>query len=215
MERIKGSATFVPRSVDQNEAMPEGSAALTTTDDLGPERAKEKAPFWRTTSLETMTDSEWESLCDGCGRCCLVKLEDEDTAEVHFTDVACALLDQGTCRCSDYPNRQKAIPDCVKLTPEVVRSINWLPPTCGYRIVAEGRDLPWWHPLVSGSFETVREAGVSVRDKVSASETDVPVDYLPGYIVSWPAKVPKRARGRGASSTSVNAPVLPRSRRQG
>jgi uncharacterized cysteine cluster protein YcgN (CxxCxxCC family) len=156
-------------------------------------------PFWRK-PLEQMSTPEWESLCDGCGRCCLVKLEDEDTREVYFTEVACALLSGDTCQCSDYPNRQSKIPDCVKLTPEVVRTIGWLPPTCAYRLVAEGRDLMWWHPLVSGRPETVDEAGVSVRGKVAASEADVPVDHLPGYIVAWPTKVPKRARRRAVQA---------------
>jgi uncharacterized cysteine cluster protein YcgN (CxxCxxCC family) len=161
-------------------------------------------PFWRK-PLEQMTSAEWESLCDGCGRCCLVKLEDEDTGDVHFTDVACELLSTSTCRCSDYPNRQSKIPDCVKLTPDVVRSIGWLPPTCGYRLVAEGRDLMWWHPLVSGRPETVAEAGVSVRGKIAASEQDVPIDHLPGYIVSWPQRVPARAR-RKALAKAVQTP---------
>lgn len=158
-------------------------------------------PFWRK-PLEQMTGPEWESLCDGCGRCCLVKLEDEDTREVLFTDVSCALLSTSTCGCSDYPNRQSKIPDCVKLTPAVVREIGWLPPTCGYRLVAEGRDLMWWHPLVSGTAETVVEAGVSVRGKVAASEDDVPIDHLPGYIVSWPTKVPARARKKAVRAGS-------------
>ena len=117
---------------------------------------------------------------------------------MHFDgDVGCTLLSGHTCRCTDYPNRQSIVPDCVKLTPAVVRSINWLPPTCGYRLVAEGRDLPWWHPLVSGRPETVAEAGVAVRGKLAASEDDVPVDYLPGHIVAWPMKVPRAARGKG------------------
>ncbi len=177
-------------------------------------------PFWRK-PLEALSDTEWESLCDGCGRCCLVKLEDEDTSEVHFTDVGCTLLSGTTCRCTDYPNRQAKVPDCVKLTPKTVRAIDWLPPTCGYRLVKEGRDLPWWHPLVSGRAETVVEAGVSVRGKVAASEDDLPVDYLPGHIVSWPMKVPKRARGRAAPTPAAteaaapaslpNAPECPRS----
>ncbi len=158
-----------------------------------------EAPFWRK-PLDALTDAEWESLCDGCGRCCLVKLEDEDTGEVHFTDVGCALLSGETCRCSDYANRQSRVPDCIKLTPEAVRSIGWLPPTCGYRLVAEGRDLPWWHPLVSGRPETVAEAGVSVRDRVSAFETEVAAEHLPGFIVAWPRKVPARARGRAMAA---------------
>lgn len=162
-------------------------------------------PFWRK-PLERMTVPEWESLCDGCGRCCLVKLEDEDTRDVYFTGVGCALLSGETCGCTDYANRQARVPDCIKLTPAIVRTIGWLPPTCGYRLVAEGRDLPWWHPLVSGRSETVVEAGVSVRGRVLASEEDVPVEQLPDYVVSWPAKVPARAR-RKAMAAGAREPA--------
>jgi uncharacterized cysteine cluster protein YcgN (CxxCxxCC family) len=151
-------------------------------------------PFWREKTLEAMSPEEWESLCDGCGRCCLVKLEDEDSGDIHYTSVGCALLDGAACRCSDYPNRSATIPDCVRLTPKVVRSLSWLPPTCGYRLVSEGKDLAWWHPLVSGSSDTVHQAGVSVRGRVDASETDVPVWELTDYITTWPTKWPKRAR---------------------
>ena len=115
-------------------------------DDKGPE----PAPFWRLKRLGEMTQAEWESLCDGCGRCCLNKLIDEDTNETVFTDVGCKLLDGETCRCTDYAHRQAKVKDCVRLTPRNVRRLTWLPPTCGYRLVAEGRDLYWWHPLKSG-----------------------------------------------------------------
>lgn len=141
-----------------------------------------------------MSAQEWESLCDGCGRCCLLKLQDEDTDRIAYTDVACRLFDLGTCRCSDYPNRQGHVPDCVRLTPQVVEEIGWLPPTCAYRLVDEGKDLPWWHPLVSGDPETVVKAGVSVRDKVFASETQVAEEDLLDRMVSWPAKWPKRGK---------------------
>lgn len=151
-------------------------------------------PFWRTTSLDAMTDEQWESLCDGCARCCLVKLEDEDTGKVHYTDVGCRLLDGQTCRCRDYPGRQSLVPDCVKLTPATVRGLGWLPPTCAYRMVDEGRDLAWWHPLVSGRAETVHEAGISVRDRVHASEDDVPVEALVDRLVGWPMRSPRKAR---------------------
>jgi uncharacterized cysteine cluster protein YcgN (CxxCxxCC family) len=153
----------------------------------------EPAPFWRAKALEDMSTAEWESLCDGCGRCCLVKLEDEDTGAIHFTDIGCKLLDGDTCRCADYRRRRRRVRDCVKLTPETVRSLTWLPVTCAYRLVADGRDLAWWHPLVSGSDETVHEAGVSVRGRVSASEEDVPVELWPDRIVKWPNR-PARPR---------------------
>lgn len=129
-----------------------------------------KKPFWREKALLEMTAAEWESLCDGCGRCCLVKLEDEDTARIHFTDLACTLLDLGTCRCGDYENRTERVSDCVKLAPDNVGALNWLPSTCAYRLVAAGRPLPWWHPLVSGDPETVITAGISVKGK-AISET--------------------------------------------
>ena len=95
-----------------------------------------------------MSNAEWESLCDGCARCCLEKLEDEDTGKIYFTHVSCKLLDAGLCACKDYTDRSEQVPDCVRLTPENVRTLNWLPPSCGYKLVAEGRDLYWWHPLV-------------------------------------------------------------------
>src|SRR3984885_3979802 len=151
-------------------------------------------PFWRTKTLEEMSAREWESLCDGCGRCCLVKLEDEDTGQIHFTDIGCKLLDGESCRCTDYARRRRRVRDCVKLTPDAVRSLAWLPSTCAYRVVAEGRNLAWWHPLVSGSPETVHEAGVSVRTRIAASEDSIELDAYPDYIVSWPGKVPKTAR---------------------
>jgi hypothetical protein len=142
-------------------------------------------PFWRTKSLEEMTATEWESLCDGCGRCCLNKLEDWDTGEIAWTDVACTLLDSGACRCKDYTNRTARVPDCVSLTPEAVRRLTWLPPTCAYRLVAQGEDLRWWHPLVSGDPETVHEAGISVRERV-VSEDEVPLEVYEARIVEWP-----------------------------
>jgi uncharacterized cysteine cluster protein YcgN (CxxCxxCC family) len=139
-----------------------------------------ETPFWKTKTLEAMTPTEWESLCDGCGKCCLSKLEDEDTGEIYWTSVGCRLFDGQTCRCSDYVNRLARVPDCVGLTPQNVRTISWLPKTCAYRLVAEGHDLYWWHRLVSGSAETVHEAGISMRGRVRASETDLaePDDYF-------------------------------------
>ena len=129
--------------------------------------------FWKTKTLEEMSNVEWESLCDGCARCCLEKLEDEDTGKIYFTHVSCKLLDAGLCACKDYANRSDQVPDCVRLTPENVRTLNWLPPSCGYKLVAEGRDLYWWHPLISGDPNTVHEAGVSVRGRVQGTEDEI------------------------------------------
>ena len=139
-------------------------------------------------------DAEWESLCDGCARCCLEKLEDEDTGKIYFTHVSCKLLDAGLCACKDYANRSDQVPDCVRLTPANVRTLNWLPPSCGYRLVAEGRDLYWWHPLISGDPNTVHEAGVSVRGRVQGTEDEIADADLEDHIVQWPALLPKRAR---------------------
>ena len=120
-------------------------------------------PFWKAKPLETLSRAEWESLCDGCGRCCLHKLEDEDSGDIVQTNVACRLLDLNTCHCTRYPERKRLVPDCVVLTPENVSQLPWMPATCAYRLVAEGKDLPWWHPLVSGEPETVDIAGISVK----------------------------------------------------
>lgn len=135
-----------------------------------------------------MTPAEWESLCDGCGKCCLHKLQEPDDddgtpGEVSHTNVACRLLDLGTCRCSKYETRRRFVPDCVQLTAEVVRGINWLPSSCAYRRVAEGKGLAWWHPLVSGDPDTVHEAGVSVRGRIVSETRAGPIEH---HIVEWP-----------------------------
>ncbi len=153
-------------------------------------------PFWKTKSLAEMTQAEWESLCDGCARCCLNKLEEEDTGRLYFTDVGCRLLDGATCRCRNYENRLNMVEDCVKLTPEALPEIGWLPPSCAYRLVAEGKDLYWWHPLVSGDPETVHTAGVSVRGRLSGTENEISDPELEDHIVQWPIRLPKRARPR-------------------
>lgn len=148
-------------------------------------------PFWREKSLAEMSEAEWEALCDGCGRCCLNKLEYADTGEVLWTNVACRLFDEDTCRCSDYPNRQAKVADCIALTAENVPSLTWLPPTCAYRLIAEGQDLYWWHPLVSGDASTVHEARISVRGR-TFSEADVAEEDLEDHVVAWPGKTPGR-----------------------
>jgi uncharacterized protein len=150
--------------------------------------SSEPAPFWKTKTLEEMTPAEWESLCDGCARCCLLKLEDEDSGEVFLTRLACKLLDVGKCRCSDYHNRFAKMPDCIEIDPEKVRKLDWLPTSCGYRRVAEGRDLAWWHPLISGSPDTVHAAGISVRSW-ARSETKVAMHTFHRYIIPNPPDV--------------------------
>ena len=136
------------------------------------DRSSEQA-FWRTKALADMTAGEWESLCDGCGLCCQIRLEDEDTGEIALSDVACRFLDLCTHRCKDYANRQKNVPDCVKVTPDNVLELTWLPHTCGYRLVAAGHDLPDWHPLISGDTDTVHREGPSMLgDLVSEDEVN-------------------------------------------
>lgn len=149
------------------------------------------APFWKTKSLDEMSKAEWESLCDGCGRCCLHKLRDADTDALSYTTVACHLLDQHTCRCGDYVHRQHRVPDCVSLTPEEVRQVDWLPPSCAYRRLGEGKDLAWWHPLVSGDPETVHQAGVSVRGRVVNERQAGPLEH---HLAEWPGRMPRARR---------------------
>lgn len=119
--------------------------------------------FWETTPLEAMTREQWESVCDGCGKCCVHKLEDADTGEIHLTNVACKLLDRTSARCSDYWHRRAYVPDCVRLTPKLLRGIRWLPESCAYKLLEAGKPLPEWHHLVSGDPEAVHRAGMSVR----------------------------------------------------
>lgn len=142
-----------------------------------------RSDFWRTTPLEEMTPGEWERLCDGCGRCCLQKLEDADTGEVSYTDIACGQLDIASGRCRCYGERKRFVPDCQHLTAATAREFLWLPSTCAYRLLAEGRELPEWHPLVSGDSRSVERAGISVKGRVIPEhEAGDPLER----IVSWP-----------------------------
>lgn len=141
--------------------------------------APPRAPFWERKRLEEMTVQEWESLCDGCGLCCLVRFEDEETAEVIPTRVHCKLFDADLCRCSDYENRKASVPDCIKLTPWNIEALEWMPPSCAYRRLHEGKSLPAWHPLITGDPESVHKAGVSVRGQtIPETALDDPEDAL-------------------------------------
>lgn len=145
----------------------------------------QEQPFWRTTPLDQMSDEQWESLCDGCARCCLIKLEDIDTGELAYTNISCKLLDPETCRCTDYANRSSQVPDCIPIKPEQINTLKWMPPTCAYRLLSEGRDLFWWHPLVSGDQDTVHQASISVAGR-HVCETGVPKSKLESHVVAWP-----------------------------
>jgi uncharacterized cysteine cluster protein YcgN (CxxCxxCC family) len=141
-------------------------------------------PFWERKTLTELDATEWESLCDGCGRCCLLKLEDADSGEIAYTGIACRLLDIRRCRCRDYGHRQQRVSDCQVLNPVVVSATGWLPDTCAYRLMAEGKPLPDWHPLISGDPDSVHAAGISVRDRV-VSEEFVHLDALADHVVRW------------------------------
>jgi uncharacterized protein len=160
---------------------------------------KKTQPFWKTKKLDEMTPSEWESLCDGCAKCCLVKLENEDTRELYFTSLACKLLDCKTAQCRDYPNRKKYVPVCVKLTPKIVAEVDWLPDSCAYKLVHEGKDLHDWHHLVCGDREEVHRRGFSARGRVRSEEgidDEEAMDYLIDWFHGPPRKPARNVRAR-------------------
>ena len=138
--------------------------------------------FWRTKSLAEMTTEEWESLCDNCGHCCLHKLADEDTGESAFTRVVCDLIDLKTCRCTDYTERTRRVPECLDLKQHDFSEYRWLPATCAYRLLSDGEDLPTWHPLISGSKGSVRKAGMSVS---AYAIKEAEVDDMEDHIIYW------------------------------
>jgi uncharacterized cysteine cluster protein YcgN (CxxCxxCC family) len=129
-----------------------------------------------------MNREQWESLCDGCAKCCLQKLEDADSGEVFFTNIVCRLLDLERCRCTHYAQRSERVPNCVRVTPELLRDPYWLPSSCAYRLLAEGRELPAWHPLVSGTRQTVLSSGNSVQGRV-VPETEA--DDWEHHLIDW------------------------------
>ena len=137
--------------------------------------------FWLGKQLEDFSPAEWEALCDGCGQCCLYKLDDHKNSGVLFTNVACRFLDLDTCQCIAYPTRKSAMRTCVRLTPEKVSEIDWLPPTCAYRLILEGKPLPDWHPLISGDPESVHRAGISVKSR-AISEDKINIVDLKKYV---------------------------------
>lgn len=154
--------------------------------------------YWRRKRLHEMSEREWEALCDNCGKCCVISVEDIDTGQLYLTDVSCKLFDTTTSRCSNYAERKKYVPDCVKLTPKNVAKLDWLPRTCAYRLVEEGRDLYWWHPLVSGDPETVHVAQASAKNR-TRPEGRLKIAGLIKRITQWPeplAAPPKKRKRR-------------------
>jgi len=152
-------------------------------------------PFWREKRLDQLNKTEWELLCDGCGKCCLYRLEDVDEGTCEATNVACKLLDNKTGCCRDYPRRKEIVPDCIKLTPSRVAKMDWLPKTCGYRLVHQGKDLPWWHHLRSGDRELVHKLGLSVRGRSISENRAGPLEH---HIVDWvddPGPPPPKKNG--------------------
>ncbi len=147
--------------------------------------SKNTPPFWQQKSLFELSHDEWESLCDGCGRCCLVKLEDEENGELHYTSVACRLLDHDSCRCKNYSKRLQLVSECAQISPHKPDQFEWLPPTCAYRLLAEGKELLPWHPLISGSADTVHQAGISIRGW-AVSEEFIEEDFYQEFIIDWP-----------------------------
>ena len=140
--------------------------------------------FWETKNLIDMNENEWESLCDKCGKCCVIKLEDFDTQEVHYTNVSCKLLCEKSASCKDYENRKSIVPDCIILSPDNLKNLKWMPETCAYKLLNEGKNLPYWHPLLSGNDKEIVNSGNSVKNRVT-NENEIKIKDLPDYIFNW------------------------------
>ena len=140
--------------------------------------------FWETKNLIDMNEIEWESLCDKCGKCCVIKLEDFDTQEVHYTNVSCKLLCEKSASCKDYENRKSIVPDCIILSPDNLKDLKWMPETCAYKLLNEGKNLPYWHPLLSGNDKEIVKSGNSVKNRVT-NENEIKIKNLPDYIFNW------------------------------
>ena len=140
--------------------------------------------FWETKNLIDMNENEWESLCDKCGKCCVIKLEDFDTQEVHYTNVSCKLLCEKSASCMDYENRKSIVPDCIILSPDNLKDLKWMPETCAYKLLNEGKNLPYWHPLLSGNDKEIVNSGNSVKNRVT-NENEIKIKNLPDYIFNW------------------------------
>ena len=140
--------------------------------------------FWETKNLIDMNENEWESLCDKCGKCCVIKLEDFDTQEVHYTNVSCKLLCEKSASCKDYENRKSIVPDCIILSQDNLKDLKWMPETCAYKLLNEGKNLPYWHPLLSGNDKEIVNSGNSVKNRVT-NENEIKIKNLPDYIFNW------------------------------
>ena len=140
--------------------------------------------FWETKNLIDMNENEWESLCDKCGKCCVIKLEDFDTQEVHYTNVSCKLLCEKSASCKDYKNRKSIVSDCIILSPDNLNDLKWMPETCAYKLLNEGKELPYWHPLLSGNDKEIVNSGNSVKNRVT-NENKIKIKDLPDYIFNW------------------------------
>ena len=140
--------------------------------------------FWETKNLIDMNENEWESLCDKCGKCCVIKLEDFDTQEVHYTNVSCKLLCEKSASCKDYKNRKSIVSDCIILSPDNLKDLKWMPETCAYKLLNEGKNLPYWHPLLSGNDKEIVNSGNSVKNRVT-NENEIKIKNLPDYIFNW------------------------------